>query len=261
MRELWKCRVIAALVLGFAIATGGGVAQENTQGNDAKVSAASTSMRVFELSEPVRPDLLSILKKEFQVVSVSPRILAAKGTGEQMQAIATMLAALEKETANREQGKETRLLVSVVLAYNEARELSGSAIPGRLMPAVKELQGIFPYKAYSLLDTIPAVIGPNGDSFTTMTELSGCAANPNVKCSQGIAIRDVVARDVVSIGSFIYNINKRPTLGADGKTIDGSMLSDIKTALQIAPGETVVVGKLNAMSGDGAYFVILTVQN
>ncbi|MBV9158069.1 MAG: hypothetical protein JO097_17520 [Acidobacteriaceae bacterium] len=149
-------------------------------------------------------------------------------------------------------GKNIEVTVYVVGAT--ANSESRATAPREIEPVIKQLQGIFPYGSYQLLDTMQIRSGEGRQASTRGIMKS--FATGSTSGSKTYSIVYNTDADSQENGQrairfqrfqFYTNENDKDQVGFD-------------TDFDVREGQKVVVGKTNVNAGDSALFVVLTAR-
>ncbi|MGA8027337.1 MAG: hypothetical protein WB992_09325 [Bryobacteraceae bacterium] len=168
---------------------------------------------------------------------------------------ASVVAATEQaiKELDVQQAKDSDIEVTVYVIGATSKSQSQTPPPKAIEPVVKQLQGIFPYENYELMDTMlirsregrPASttgmiknLGSSQDIIKTYSITYDVASNPSQADPHSIRFERFVFHANESTGSSV---------GFD-------------TDFDIHEGQKVVVGKTNVDAGDSALFVVLTAR-
>ncbi len=146
-----------------------------------------------------------------------------------------------------ESAKDVEVTVYVLGATNKSQ--SSSPAPKEIQPVIKQLESIFPYGSYQLLDTvlIRSREGKNAATTGVMKNFPGPADSP----SNGYMVA--------------YSVPARLSEGPERLIrLDNFHFSthgvDIHTDLDVREGQKVVVGNSNVEGGDSALFVVVSAK-
>ncbi len=221
-------------------------------------------LRVFSLKEVeigAARDLINL--HAFRTAQVGPRSLAVYATADQMPRIEKLVAGLDVPLPGAmpqpPMEKQWRVVV-FLLATGEVG--NGQAVPAVLQPVVKELEQTFPYRGYTLRDSFPVLVTPGSN--TTVSSLLGSSASTGEPDQGSVPYTVIFTRTVAlprseGIGgevAFKYPVRVAADAGGASRQYSFSQLS-IQSKVSLAPGESVVLGKVSGSDAGGNLFVVL----
>lgn len=134
------------------------------------------------------------------------------------------------------------LTVQLVLA--SAQEGPAAPVPASLQPTVRQLQGLFPYKSYRILETqvLRSAVGGRRQ------EVAGIL--PGTESQYFLSLRTSLgpgpAPRAVRLSDFQFTLQQE------------SIRAQILTEMDALEGQSTVVGKANLRSSDDAIFLVIT---
>lgn len=233
------------------------VAQENKQ--------PQVVQRVYKVQNANAAKLRNVLQV-FPVeihVDAEQGIIAVSGMPE---SVAAFEAALKKLDVPPEPTKNIELTVYLLNATAEA--IPGSEIPSELHDVVDQLTGVFPYKGFSLWETLVLrARDSSGGADKGPKWISGAVPdNPELSYELGVqaatAVPDDDGRNVIRLDTL--NLEIKGPLG-EFKTKEGLQarridVASIRTDIDVREGQKVVVGKANIGPEKGALILVVTAK-
>ncbi len=257
---LQRCFVMV-LFMGFTM----------LQASGQQASQDGKRLEVFELDPDLRIYIFEILRSEFKTFQMGANSVAVVETPERLQRAREMVQILNKIEGAQGGQTQTNLVVSVVGASLNESFAEGTALPESLRPLATELKAMFPYQTYRLLDSMPVRMTSStlddrslALMFQASSRLGRCTSDPLTQCIQNIGISRAIAGEPVKLFNFSYGLRvprpQQPTAAAQDGKGDGPVYEQLAftTSVDIAKGQTLVVGKLNPENAQTAYFIAVT---
>ncbi len=163
--------------------------------------------------------------------------------------------------------KNVELIVSVIGGSDKAELLSGGQIPEAMVPVIKQLRAVFPYKNYQLLSSMllrssEGAKAWNNGVMKSMTNL-GSYSQPS---GYGIgydeaSVSPEEGKPIIHLRNFLFKTTVPISVAGDAN-VHQYQISDIsiRTDVDLREGQKVVAGKANVDNSDLALFVVLTAR-
>lgn len=248
--------------------------EANASGNAASAQPAKIlpEIKVFRVGKPNINSVASILGSQFRSFPVGEDSVGVLGTPDQLQLAAQMIDTLTAALSPQGPVSQETIYVSVIGA-----SLAGQSgkFPAMLTETVKELEPIFPYKGYVLLDTFPVLVDSGSNRFSTSASmLARCAERFNKPCEQTLRLSNVKHEgDAISVELLEYRL--QVPLGANTvkPDIEGppknaptptqqpeitTFPAGVSSGFTLKRNQTLVLGKLSTVGGEDAIFVAVS---
>lgn len=258
-------------VAGLLVMAAMAVVAQNAPQPDAAPNAGGREVKVFRTgSLPVEP-IRGMMGTEFRTLSLGEDAFGIVGNPAELARAEKMFQTLLQSMQQSSGPKQVRLLISVIGAKKAG---SAGAMPERLRAVSKELTSLFSYASYELLDEVPVVVSPldgavfaSNRLFGSDSLLPGCSDVREATCQykfQGTVA--AINGSELKISQFQYTLS----IPREMVTPSSSSAKDqstpvrhydrltLNTSFQIATGQSLVLGKLNAASQQDAVFVVVT---
>lgn len=267
VRHIQRTARVAGLLWMAAMA----VVAQNAPQPDAAPNPGGREVKVFRTGNlPVQP-ISQLMGSEFKTLPLGEDAFGIVGKPAELARAEKMFQTLMQSMQQSSGPKQVRLLISVIGAKKSG---SAGAMPERLRAVSKELTSLFSYGSYELLDEVPVVVAPlDGAGFASNrlfgsdSLLPGCSDIREAACEhrfQGTAA--AINGSELKISQFQYTLS----IPREMVTPSSSSAKDqstpvrrfdrltLSTSFQIATGQSLVLGKLNAASQQDAVFVVVT---
>ena len=139
--------------------------------------------------------------------------------------------------------------VTIYIVGGTSKSQSSSAAPKEIEPVIKQLQSIFPYSSYELLNTVAirSREGKQASNSGQMKQFGNTTAQ--TPTFYGIVYdTSIGSPQAIRFDRFRFDVRS------------GNVNVAIGTDLEVHPGQKVVVGKTNIDNGESALFVVLTAR-
>ena len=161
--------------------------------------------------------------------------------------------------------KDVELIVSVIGGSSKTDFLPGSQTPEAMMPVIKQLRAIFPYKNYQLLSSV-LLRSSEGATADNNGVLNSLTSFGNVSHPSGYDVgysRSSISREegnpIIHLQGFIFKTTVPTAAGKDATEYQNVNIG-IRTDVDLREGQKVVAGKANIDSSDLALFIVLTAR-
>lgn len=164
------------------------------------------------------------------------------------------------------QPKNIELTVNIISGSDNVESMPGGQIPETIMPVVKQLRAIFPYKSYQLLSSM--LLRSSENATTSNNGVLKSLTNPgSYSAPNGYVVgynRSTVSieggKAVVHLKDFLFKTTIQTPAAGGNTTQTGPAEVGIRTDIDLREGQKVVAGKADAGNGGLALFVILTAR-
>lgn len=247
--------------------------EANASGNPAAAQPGETqpAIKVFRVGKFNVRNVSFVLGLQFKAFPVGEDSVGVIGTPSDLQRAAQMVDTLTAALHSGGALSQETIYVSVIGA-----SLAGQSgeFPGMLAETVKELESIFPYKGYVLLDTFPVLVDSGSNSYSAVSMLARCRERFNMPCDQTIKLSKVALEgDSISVGLLEYNLQvpigpaalrtddeSRPQSTQEPALQQGisTLQVGIHSGFTLKRNQTLVLGKLSTVAGEDAIFVAVS---
>ncbi len=248
--------------------------EANASGNPASAQQGKIlpEIKVFPVGKLNVKYIADILRNEFRSFQVGEGSVGVFGTPNDLQRAAQMIDTLKAALPPAVPVSQETIYVSVIGA-----SLAGQsgAFPAMLMGTIKELEPIFPYKGYVLLDTFPILVDSGTNRFSSSASmLARCTERSNMPCEQTLRLNNVKYEgDAISVELLDYNLqipigpgilkvgDEVPPTSAQGQALQPSkskVPAGIASGFTLKRNQTLVLGKLSTVGGEDAIFVVVS---
>ena len=216
-------------------------------------------VRLHYVDPHIVADLLNPGSPVVVVGDNSLRAVVVKGEESNVNAAVETIKELDVPQA-KDSGKDIEVTVYVIGATSKSQPQTAAysstsattPTPEAIGPVVKQLQGIFPYGNYELLDSmlIRSREGRQASTTGMMRNLSGSQENKKIySITYDVAANPEGDRHSIRFQRFIFHANE-----TSGTSVG------FDTDFDTHEGQKVVVGKTNVDAGDSALFIVLTAR-
>lgn len=247
--------------------------ETNASGNPAAAQPGETQPRikVYQVGKPNVKNVFYVLSLQFKAFTVGEDSVGVIGTPSDLQRAGQMIDTLKAALPSGGVLSQETIYISVIGA-----SLAGQngKFPGMLAETVKELESIFPYKGYVLLDTIPVLVDAGSSGYSAVSMLARCSERFNLPCEQTIKLSNLtLAGDSISVALLSYSLHVPVNPGALN-TDDESQPKDtlewtlhqgmatrkvgIDSGFTLKRNQTLVLGKLSTVASEDAIFVAVS---
>ncbi|MBV8070119.1 MAG: hypothetical protein JO270_09460 [Acidobacteriaceae bacterium] len=160
--------------------------------------------------------------------------------------------------------KDIELTVSVI-GTSAKGSPSGQEVPPGLLPTVKQLSAIFPYKNYQLLSSMlmRSREGGKTESHGVMQSVSGGTENPYLSpyrvAYDDVTVSSMDGKPSIHLKKFNFSTTVRIRIEPGSSAYQNSEVG-LTTDVDLREGEKVVVGKANTETSESALFVVLSAR-
>lgn len=247
--------------------------ETNASGNPAAAQPGETQpgIKVFQVGKSNVRNVSFVLGLQFKAFPVGEDSVGVLGTPSDLQRAAQMVGTLTAALQSGGTLSQETIYVSVIGASLVGQN---GKFPGMLAETVKELELIFPYKGYVLLDTIPVLVDSGSTGYGAVSMLARCSERFNLPCEQTINLSNVtLGGDSISVALLSYSLRVPVNPGAL-KTDDESQPKNtlewtlhqgmttrkvgIDSGFTLKRNQTIVLGKLSTVASDDAIFVAVS---
>ena len=176
----------------------------------------------------------------------SMRVVLVQGTQEKLEQADKLIQELDQPGSGVQQ-RDVETTMYVITASDNA--LGAGVVPPTMAPVIKQLQGVFPYSNYQVLETM-LVRSREGQQAITQGILRKGAKGPTPETYE-LRFQPSVdsAQRIVHLDEFRFAAE----FGGYGR-------ANFTTNLDLREGQKVVVGKANIDDGSSAMFVVVTAR-
>lgn len=182
--------------------------------------------------------------------------IVVKGTQDAVTSVEQLIHELDIPSAVPvSKDKDIELIVSVIGASSSVDVPAASEMPEGMMPVIKQLRAIFPYKNYQLLSSmlVRSREGSKADSKGIMKAVGSSSRPSNYYLAYSDAsVAPDNTKPMIHISNFRFNAVV--PIGPVGNDVG------ITTDVDLHEGQKTVVGKADIGSSDSALFVVLTAR-
>lgn len=246
--------------------------EANASGNPAATQPGKIlpEIKVFPVGKLNVKYIADILRNEFRSFQVGEDSVGVFGTPSDLQRAAQMIDTLKAALPPAVPVSQETIYVSVIGA-----SLAGQSgkFPAMLTETVKELEPIFPYKGYVLLDTFPVLVDSGTNRFSTSASmLARCAERFNMPCEQTLRLNNVKYEgDAISVELLEYRLqiplgSKPVKPDIEGKNApiqtqqpdNSTFPAGVSSGFTLKRNQTLVLGKLSTVGGEDAIFIAVS---
>ena len=162
---------------------------------------------------------------------------------------------------------DIELIVHIIGGSNEPLPTPADANPSTMVPVVKQLRAIFPFKNYGVLSTV-LMRSQQGKSAGSSGLIkypfgdSGSSYPDHYKIAYETAsVSAASARTIIHLQNFRFQ--GKVTVVTHGSSNTSQIQSfdvGVGSDVDLRPGQQVVVGNTNVASGDSALFIVLSAK-
>ena len=167
------------------------------------------------------------------------RAVVLRGTADEVASIEKSIQELDTPRGNA-YDRDIDVIVYVIRASNKDQT---AGISKEIEPVIKQLQAVFPYSGYALIDTMEL----------RSREDASASSNGILKAGQGGYIIDY-RPEVAESGSA------QPVIQLHEFSFKAGDQASFHTTLDLRPNQKVVVGKTNIEGGEAGLFVVVSAR-
>jgi type II secretory pathway component GspD/PulD (secretin) len=158
--------------------------------------------------------------------------------------------------------KDIEVIVSVIGASTGSDLPAGQEMPEGMVPVVKQLRAIFPYRNYQPLSSmlLRSKEGTRSQNSGAMKSLAGATESNYFVTYDGTKVSSEAGKPVIHVRNFRFHTTLETSSGSPSATRIRSSDIDIATDIDLRGGQKTVVGKADTGSNDSALFVVLTAR-
>lgn len=159
--------------------------------------------------------------------------------------------------------KDVELTIYVIGASDKPNALAGTATFPDLVPVIKQLRAIFPYRDYQVLSSmlVHSSEGRAGINDGLMRSISDTGNYPTTYSIryENASVAQEGGASSIHLHNFQFKIHTPVRTGPPGSVLQQFDVT-IATDVDLREGQKVVVGKANVDNSDLALFVVLTAR-